>query len=70
MGYLWGVPFQQFKVYSSVFLASYLCQLAGVYNPPDSQHSEGAILHTQCQVDAVSAHCCTADGLLHITACY
>lgn len=41
-----------------------------MYIPPDSQHSERAVLHAQCQVDAVRTHCCTADGLLHVTACY
>ena len=36
--------------------------------PPDPQHGEGAVLHAQCQVDAVGADGRTADGLLHVAA--
>lgn len=41
-----------------------------IFYPPDSENGEGAILHPQGQVNAISADGCTADGLLHVTASY
>lgn len=39
-------------------------------NLPYSEDSEGPILHSQGQVNAIRAYSRTADGLLHIAARY